>query len=249
MEQSPNKAGVRWSTTLLELVHMTHSRTPDLMPVLSRGKHRSPRRGACFMELASFLAGERWSDHPDCTHPLLAALARDVNDHIGDEARRKIAPLIPEVIGLNRRDPIIDALLAREVALAALPVAAAERQGVAAVGVLRCERVLNFLEGRPEDYVSPRVEVALAQVPHARDWARSFSRVGWGRHDKFARRSAPAIVHSAVSGIACAALDDTDQILVGLLRRSIADCRTWMRHDRTEVAAEQWREVCELTNR
>ena len=30
------------------------------------------------MEFASFLAGERWSDHPACTHPLLAGVARDV---------------------------------------------------------------------------------------------------------------------------------------------------------------------------
>jgi len=28
------------------------------------------------MEFASYLAGERWSDHPACTHPLLAVLAR-----------------------------------------------------------------------------------------------------------------------------------------------------------------------------
>ncbi len=28
------------------------------------------------MELASYLAGERWSDHPACTHPLLAEAAR-----------------------------------------------------------------------------------------------------------------------------------------------------------------------------
>ena len=38
------------------------------------------------MELASYLAGERWSAHPPCTHPLLAALARDVNDHTGSLA-------------------------------------------------------------------------------------------------------------------------------------------------------------------
>ncbi|WP_344829386.1 hypothetical protein [Nonomuraea dietziae] len=44
----------------------------DHMPILSRGRHRNPRKGACFMELASYLAGERWSDHPACTHPLLA---------------------------------------------------------------------------------------------------------------------------------------------------------------------------------
>ena len=49
---------------------------PSVMPILSAGRHRSPRQGACFMEFASYLAGERWSDHPACTHPLLAALAR-----------------------------------------------------------------------------------------------------------------------------------------------------------------------------
>lgn len=39
---------------------------PELLPVLSPGKHRNPRKGACFMEFASYLAGERWSDHPPC---------------------------------------------------------------------------------------------------------------------------------------------------------------------------------------
>ena len=63
---------------------LADAQSPDVLPILSRGKHRNPRRGACFMELASYLAGESWSDHPSCTHPLLASLARDVNDHVGD---------------------------------------------------------------------------------------------------------------------------------------------------------------------
>ena len=67
---------------------------PELVPVLSRGKHRTPRHGACFMELASYLTGERWSDHPACTHPLLAALARDVNDFSSDAGRSRLARLI-----------------------------------------------------------------------------------------------------------------------------------------------------------
>ena len=69
--------------------------TPELMPILSRGKHRNPRRGACFMEMASFLAGERWSDHPRCTHPLLATLARLVNDNLSDQLRPKLIPMLP----------------------------------------------------------------------------------------------------------------------------------------------------------
>src|SRR3954469_7130258 len=103
---------------------MTHSRTPDLMPVLSRGKHRNPRKGACFMELASFLAGERWSDHPACTHRLLAALARHVNDYTSDEGRSRLGELVPSVIGLTSDDPVVDARIALRAATQALPVVA-----------------------------------------------------------------------------------------------------------------------------
>ena len=46
------------------------------------------------MELASFLAGERWSDHPAYSRPLLAALARDVNDCTSDTSRQRLAELI-----------------------------------------------------------------------------------------------------------------------------------------------------------
>ena len=228
---------------------MIGHQTPDVMPVLSRGKHRSARKGACFMELAAYLAGERWSDHPDCTHPVLARLAREVNDHVDDYGRQRIAPLIPDVIGLNASDPRIDVWLAREVALTALPIVSAARQGVAAVGLLRCERVLNALEGHPSDYLSPRVEAALAEVPHARDWARRFCGMAGERPDNFSSRSAPAIVHSAVFGIACAATPDMERVLISLLRRSISQCRAWMRRDAVPVTTEQWREICVLTNR
>jgi hypothetical protein len=77
---------------------------PALLPVLSRGKHRSPRKGACFMEFASLLASERWSDHPACTHPLLAAVACHINDYTSDADRARLAELIPSVIGLTGDD-------------------------------------------------------------------------------------------------------------------------------------------------
>src|SRR5215213_10932178 len=78
---------------------------PVVFPILSGGKHRSPRKGACFMEFASLLAGERWSDHPACTQPLLAAVARHVNDATSDAGRHRLAPLIPDVVGLVSDDP------------------------------------------------------------------------------------------------------------------------------------------------
>jgi hypothetical protein len=225
---------------------MTHDRTPDIIPVLSRGKHRNPRKGSCFMEFASYLAGERWSDHPQCTHPLLAALARDVNDNIGDGARRDIAPLVPDVIGLRWHDPVIDVLLARQAALAALPIASVERQRVAAVGLLRCEQTLNELEGRPRRHLSAAVQSALDDVPDARKWALEFCGGDGGRFEfrsrgrrsveTFCKHSAPTIVHTAVVGIAEAAVGDAEQRLVDLLRRSIADCARWMA-ERTPAGA------------
>src|SRR5438094_8542303 len=96
---------------------------PELVPILSRGKHRNPRKGACFMELASLLAGERFSDHPACTHPLLAAVARHVNDYTSDAARPRLAGLIPSVIGLTSDDLHVDARIALRSATMALPVA------------------------------------------------------------------------------------------------------------------------------
>lgn len=230
---------------------MTLSRMPDMMPVLSPGRHRSPKKGACFMELASYLAGERWSDHPSCTHSLLAALARDVNDHITGTNRSTLVTLIPEVIGLTTDDPRADAWIAREAALSALPVVSAERQRVAAVGIIRCEEMLNEAEGRPRDHRSPRAQAALDAVPDARDWARGFAALGWGGAGSFSRRSAPAIVHSAVSGIASSVSSDPDALLVGVLRETITLCRRSF--DETvpvsPLAEETWRELTALTIR
>ena len=138
---------------------------PDLFPILSPGKHRSPRTGACFMELASLLAGERWSDHPACTHPLLAAVARHVNDHTSDAGRQRLTNLIPSVIGLTGDDLHIDARIALRSATMALPVVAAERQRIMAVSVLTCERVLADLDGRVPGSLEEQSRRALAKVP------------------------------------------------------------------------------------
>src|SRR5437868_1404715 len=102
----------------------------EFLPLLTRGKHRSPRHGACFMEFASYLAGERWSDHPACTHPLLASLARQVNDRISDDARQTLLDVVPDVIGLTTDDLRVDALIALRAAATALPVVSEERQRV-----------------------------------------------------------------------------------------------------------------------
>ena len=223
---------------------------PELIPILSRGKHRSPRKGACFMELVSYLAGERWSDHPACTHPLLAEVARDVNDCTSDVGRPLLAELIPSVIGLTGEDLHIDARIALVCAQRALPVAAAERQQTMAVSVLACERVLAALDGRPAGWLEEQSRKALAQAPHAEHWARGFTRDIPISPKAFRQHVAPATVRAAVEGIALACIPEPDAMLRVLLSDAIGACATWARRDAgrdTPSDSAAWAAACSLT--
>jgi hypothetical protein len=203
-------------------------RLPDLVPTLSRGKHRNPRKGACFMEFASFLAGERWSDHPACTHPLLAHLARLVNDHTSDAGRHHLVPLIPAVIGLTSHDPHVDVRIALRAATTALPVVAEERQRVMAVAVLAANRLLADLDGRPPGSLDDESRQALSEVPHAAKWAGRFTREAPISLTAFRRRGAPSAVTQAVVGIAAACVQDPDGLLRDLLVAVIDDFAGWL---------------------
>jgi len=55
---------------------------------LSRGRHASQEQGACVMELASMLAGERFTDHPISVSPVIASILRAYNDYTDDEHRQ-----------------------------------------------------------------------------------------------------------------------------------------------------------------
>jgi hypothetical protein len=202
------------------------SQVPDLVPQLSRGKHRNPRKGACFMEMASYLAGERWSDQPACTHPLLANLARLVNDYTSDAGRGNLVEMVPSVVGLKSDDPHVDVRIVLRAATTALPVVAAERQRVLAVGVLAAERARAELDGRPTVELEDQSRRALEQVPHATQWARRFTREMGATTKAFYRHGAPSTVRHAVLGIAQACLPDADRVLRDLLAGAIADCAT-----------------------
>jgi hypothetical protein len=200
---------------------------PDLVPVLSRGKHRNPRRGACFMEYASYLAGERWSDHPRCTHPLVAVVARLVNDYTSDEHRQRLVPLIPSVIGLTSDDPHVDVLIAWRCATSALPIAAAERQRAMAVAVLSAERMFSRLDGQPPAEITQGTRQALDAAPLAAGWARTFVQRHDVSVDEFRRYAAPHVARIAVPAIAQACVPDPDERLIRLLTQVIADCAAY----------------------
>lgn len=191
----------------------------EFLPVLRRGKHRNGRRGACFMEMASVLAGERFSDHPACTHPLLAHLARLVNDYTSDRARQRLAEHVPAVIGLRSADPRWDHEIALLAATTAMPYASGRRRPMLALGVLACDRLLARPDGRAPGTLRPASEAALALDPASMAWAR---RTGT---DRLLGHPGPGILEYAVPAIARARGVDNDAVLRELLLDAIALCR------------------------
>lgn len=179
------------------------------------------------------LAGERWSDHPRCTHPLLAGVARQINDHTSDAARSRLAVMVPAVIGLTGDDPRVDVGIVARCAAAALPVVAEHRQRTLAVGLLAAQRMRGEIEREmvgPSGLADPfdDAQNALASVPHAARWAESFAKGNDLTMRSFQRISAPATTRVAIVGIAEACIPDPDEVLYGLLRSVISDCTGWI---------------------
>jgi len=201
---------------------MKSSSLPDGMPVLSRGRHRTPRRGACFMELASVLAGERWSDHPVCTHPLLAELARQVNDHTSDADRQQLTLLIPSVVG-RRGDDRTGLKVAVAVAATAILDVPEATQRVLSGGLLQAEQLCADAD---PDMAATRREarVALELVPGAVAWVERLGvreRIG---AKTFAKQCAPTMVRCSVDGLVTSGGHDCDRRLRALLEVGIAAC-------------------------
>jgi hypothetical protein len=66
---------------------------------LDRGKHSSPRQGMCVMELASILAGEKFTDHPQSVCPVIASFLRAYNDSIDDNRRQDLYGFAAKAVG------------------------------------------------------------------------------------------------------------------------------------------------------
>jgi hypothetical protein len=69
---------------------------------LSHGKHTSPEKGACVMELASMLAGESFSDHPVSVCPVIGSFLRAYNDSVDQSRRQDLYAYAAKVVGSTR---------------------------------------------------------------------------------------------------------------------------------------------------
>ncbi len=80
----------------------------DALGPLKAGAHPGPDAGACVMEALSYVAGEPWSDHPQCCCPVIAAFLRAWNDGLPDDERDALLrPLIPRLVG-TRATPDVE---------------------------------------------------------------------------------------------------------------------------------------------
>ena len=62
--------------------------------------HHEAGKGFCAMELAAYVAGERWSDHPRCVCPVIGSFMRSWNDALPSDADRDriLKPLIADLL-------------------------------------------------------------------------------------------------------------------------------------------------------
>jgi hypothetical protein len=89
---------------------------PATSLTLTWGSHLAPEDGVCLMEAVSIAAGLPFSDAPSCTPPLLAHLARLVNDASSTAGRHELVALVPAlasstaVASATECTPVPDAL-------------------------------------------------------------------------------------------------------------------------------------------
>ena len=178
---------------------MTTRGIPDGLPVLSRGKHRSPRQGACFMEMASVLANEPWSDRPRCTHPLLAQLARWSTTTPPTPGAPGSSSMIPEVVGVHGHGLQWEVALVAAVAAQAVYDVPEPEQRALAAGLLRCDELAERYDVAAVDRAA--IHAALDRVPGATRWAQSFMTGSAPIKPKaFQRQSAPAVLLCSSAG-------------------------------------------------
>ena len=75
-------------------------RTLDIESLtLTIGSHRNAEDGFCLLEAVAYIAGEPWSDKPQCVSPVIAAFLRSYNDSVNDEVRQSLKQYIPRLVG------------------------------------------------------------------------------------------------------------------------------------------------------
>ena len=129
------------------------TRLPSGLPRLQAGAHLVPEDGACLMEYVSVLAGVPFSDHPRCTDPILATVARLVNDSCTDAGRPLLTAFAHVLSGTGPGDACRTAAIVR----------AAVRSACLVAGGTGLRRQLRRAERRYERVTGAGLRAAAAR--------------------------------------------------------------------------------------
>lgn len=166
---------------------------PDFLPTISAGAHDSGDGEACVMEYVSLLAGEEWSDRPECTHPLLAHEARTANDLLADADRGRLVPLVGRLFGTTDDSDEIRTQLRLRQARQVLVLVDPRLRVTVLSHVEHAERLLRDGTDSP----ASEVERALATV---RGLPTSGGELDHG-HEQHHRQSARVMAFAAMSDL------------------------------------------------
>lgn len=65
---------------------------------LDTGAHDANSGRMCLLEAASYIAGEPFSDHPQCVDPIIGAYGRRLNDLLPTEMRQELKQFLPGML-------------------------------------------------------------------------------------------------------------------------------------------------------
>src|SRR5579884_3570228 len=69
---------------------------------LGPGRHPRPGKVVCVLELASMLAGDRFSDRPASVCPVIGAILRAYNDNVDDRRRQDLYRFAADAVDTRR---------------------------------------------------------------------------------------------------------------------------------------------------
>jgi hypothetical protein len=189
-------------------------RLPYLEPLkLGRGSHKPPSNGlvnACVMEAVAYVAGEPFSDHPECASPVITSFLVSWNDAMDDVDRQMLKPYIVRVVGTRtgkrheeQRAWMLTDWLARECAPAWMRLAGLTGQAES------LESLAPLTSAAPHEPTQPMLDAARKDSAAARAaaWAAAGD-AAWAAAWAAARDAARAAAWAAAWDAARAAAWD-----------------------------------------
>ena len=196
-------------TTALKPVPKRLKELPEIH--LASGGHYSFDQGVCAMELVSYLAGEKHSAHPACSSPVLTSFLIRLNDGLPDDARQKLKPYLPKVIGTRDDQDEARAWLAADWAIrVALPTwlelngTSEAATGLRALAPITGEKQLNEIRPRLREIRDEAWERRRGAMSNLRSKVREEVKKKLAKFDPPPKAAAAAVAEAAAAAVAVA---------------------------------------------